>query len=126
MRLNIRSRTLRPRRGIASLLAMLFLILFSALAIGFYASSTMSAQVSRNERTASEAMLAAEGGLQFMRYQLGAVDIPINTPTANLLTAVCTELGRLMDGTSNMSGQTVQISNSAITIPSATRWINLD
>jgi hypothetical protein len=127
MRLNLRSKTFpRPRRGIASVLAMLFLILFSALAVGFYATSTTSAQVSKNERTASEAMLAAEGGLQFMRYQLGSIDIPVNTTNAGLLSAVCAELGRLMDGTSNMGGQTVQISNSTIHIPSPAGWINLD
>ena len=31
------------RRGIASLLAMLYLIIFSALALGFYAAVTMAA-----------------------------------------------------------------------------------
>src|SRR3954467_8141622 len=104
----------RPRRGIASLLAMLFMILFSALAIGFYATSTMAVQVSKNEKVASEAMLAAEGGLQFMRYELGSVDIATTTTNDNLLPAVCAELARLMNGTTNMGGQTVQIVNSAI------------
>src|SRR3712207_6003873 len=98
----------RPRRGIASVLAMLFLILFSVLAVGFYTSSAMTAQVARNERVATDSQLAAESGLQFMRYQLGCVDIPTSTTNANLLTAVSSELGRLLNSTSNMGGQSVQ------------------
>jgi Tfp pilus assembly protein PilX len=105
------------RRGIASLLAMLFLILFSALALGFFATATMSAQVSRNERASSEAQLAAEGGLQFLRYQLGCVDISTSTSNATLLPAVAAELARLLNGTNNMGGQTIQIVNNAIAIP---------
>src|SRR6476661_3519037 len=89
------------RRGIASVLAMLFLILFSVLAIAFFASSTMSAQISRNEKVAAEAQLAAESGMQFMRYQLGCIDIPTNTSNANLFAAVSSELGRLLNGTTN-------------------------
>jgi Tfp pilus assembly protein PilX len=114
------------RRGIASVLAMLFLILFSVLAIGFFASSTMTVQVARNERVAAESQLAAESGLQFMRYQLGCVDIATSTTNANLLTSVASELGRLLNGTNNMGSQTVQISNGTINIPSAAGWVNLD
>jgi len=37
------SRSNRRRRGMASLLAMLYLVIFSALAVGFYAQTTLSA-----------------------------------------------------------------------------------
>jgi Tfp pilus assembly protein PilX len=72
---------------------MLFLILFSILSIGFYASTTMSVQVARNERVAADAQYAAESGLAFMRYQLEAVDFPTSTTNANLLTA-CADRAR--------------------------------
>ncbi|MDB5297357.1 MAG: hypothetical protein JWO31_3340 [Phycisphaerales bacterium] len=120
------SRRPRARRGVVSLLAMLFLILFSVLAIGFYAGSTMSVQVSRNERVAADAQLAAEGGLAFMRYQLGAVDLPASTPDANLLSACAAELGRLLNGTANMGGKTVALAAGAVAVPSATGWVPLD
>jgi hypothetical protein len=125
MNTHLASQKSRPRRGIASLLAMLFLILFSVLAVGFYATSTMSAQVPKNERSAAEAQLAAEGGLQFMRYQLGSVDIAVSTTNASLLSAVAGELGRMLNGSSNMGGQTVQVSSGVIAIPSAAGWVNL-
>src|SRR4051812_17262150 len=82
----------RRRRGIAWVLAMLYLVLFSTLAVGFYAATTMSAQMARNDRSGAEAQLAAESGLQFMRYQLGCMDIPTATTNANLLSATASEL----------------------------------
>src|SRR5690242_11833607 len=118
-------RTIR-RRGMASMLAMLFLILFSVLAVGFYASANMSAQVARNEGVAADSQLAAESGLAFMRYQLGAIDIPVSTPNENLLTTVKGQLATLLDGTANMGGSTVQISDGAIHIPSAAGWMSLN
>lgn len=114
------------RRGVASMLAMLFLILFSVLAIGFYATSNTSAQVARNERVASDAQYAAESGLAFMRYQLGSIDIVAATQHEHLMPAVTAELGRLLDGTTNMGGNTVQAVNGLISIPSPTSWISLD
>src|SRR4051812_33525594 len=65
------------RRGIVSVLAMLYMVLFSALALGFYAQVTISAQVSGNERRAAAAQADAEGAFQFTRYQLARVDIPL-------------------------------------------------
>ena len=108
------------------MLAMLFLILFSVLAIGFYASSNMSAQVARNERVASDAQLAAESGLAFMRYQLGELDIPLATANDSLFPIVTSELAGQLNGTTNMSGNTVQSVNGVISIPSATAWMSLD
>lgn len=118
-----RIRVASRRRGMTAVLAMLFLMLFSALAIGFYSSTTMSVQVAKNERASSDAMMAAESGLQFMRYQLGNVNIADGTTDANLLSALASELGRLMNNTGNMGGNTVQASAGAIQIPSATSTI---
>src|SRR4051794_10087911 len=116
----------RRRTGIASVLAMLYLILFAVMAVGFYAATTMAGQISRNEKRLTDAQLAAESGLQFTRYQLGQVDITTATLQADLLPKVCTELGRLMNGTSNMGGNTVQITNGAIYLPSAGSTMPID
>src|SRR4051812_36501712 len=70
------------RRGIASLLVMLYMVLFAALALGFYAATTMSSQLSRNEQQISEAQLATESGVQFTRFYLGTMDLPSNTTNA--------------------------------------------
>jgi type II secretory pathway component PulK len=77
-----RQRTLlraRRHRGITSLLAMLFVTLFAALAVGFYASVTTAVQVSYNDQRGTLALTAADSGMDFMRYQLANVWIPPNT-----------------------------------------------
>src|SRR5947207_14127412 len=76
-------RTQRRRKGMTSLLAMLYLVLISALALGFYASTTVSSQLSNNDDRVARASLASESGMDFMRRQLAKVRIPANTaPTA--------------------------------------------
>jgi hypothetical protein len=114
------------RRGLATVLAMLYLALFAVLAVGFFAATSMSAQISRNERRLNDAQLGAESGLQFMRYQLGQVDITTTTLQADLLPKVCAELARLMDGTGNMGGNAVQITDGTINIPSPTGTVPLE
>jgi hypothetical protein len=41
------TRTTIRRRGVAAILAMMFLVIFGTLAVGFYASTTISVQVAR-------------------------------------------------------------------------------
>jgi Tfp pilus assembly protein PilX len=119
-----------PRRGISSVLAMLFLVLFSTLAVGFLTSSTMSSQIGRNEQSLALAQAGAEAGMQYMRYQFDQMTIPPNPP--NLLNAVATALGSPapvglgMNGTAVMNGNNVTVTNGAIYIPSATDWSNVD
>ena len=74
------------RRGVASLLAMLYLVVFAALALGFYAQTNTSVQVSNNERRTKEALMAAEAGLQYIRYELSRVTIPMMAPPMPQLT----------------------------------------
>src|SRR5690348_3305617 len=76
------------RRGMASLLAMLFLLLFATLAVGFYTASAMSAQISANEKKLSLAQSAAEAGTQYLRYRLYKMVINPTTPDAQLMDAV--------------------------------------
>jgi len=46
-------------RGVTSALSMIYLVLFSTLAIGFYATVNTSIQVSDNEKRGTNALLAA-------------------------------------------------------------------
>ena len=107
------------RRGFASVMAMLYLVLFTTLALGFYTATTMSVQVAKNERSLTVSQFAAESGLQFARYQLGMVVIPTNTPTSQLLNCVYASLQTSLKGTSNMNGDTVGMVNGVINIPSS-------
>ena len=119
----------RNRRGIASVLAMLYMVLFSALALGFYAQVTMSAQVSGNERRAASAQADAEAGYQFTRYQLSRVDVPVTLSGNSLVQEVYLQLGKNLNGTSNLSGGQVALGGvtgaNTIAFP-ATGYVNLD
>lgn len=123
---SITSSPSRKRRGIASVLAMLYLTLFSVLAIGFYAGTTLSGQIARNEKNMSDAQLAAETGLQFIRYQLGQLDFTTAPSDSALLSSVAVQLGTMMNGSPNMGGNVIAVSNSAITIPSPTAYMSID
>lgn len=115
-------------RGLSSVLAMLFLVLFSTLAIGFYNASSMSAQIARNEQSMALAQAGADAGMQYLRYQFNQMTIPPNPP--DLLTAAANALGpstgQGLNGTSLMNGGSVTVTNGAIYIPSATGWTNVD
>src|SRR3954452_20069267 len=50
------------RRGVVSVLAMLYLIIFATLALGFYTAVTTSAQLANNDERAMGAQIAAESG----------------------------------------------------------------
>src|SRR5258706_10045625 len=94
----------RKRKGITSVLAMMYLVLFSCLALGFYAHVTTAVQVSSNEMHAKRAMLSAESGMDFMRYLLGNVDIPSSTPPDQIWPMLCTQIKQQLDGTANVHG----------------------
>jgi hypothetical protein len=119
----------RRRRGIASVLAMLYMVLFSALALGFYAQVTLSAQVSHNERRAASAQAAAEAGYQFTRYQLSRVDVPMTLSGNALVQEVYLQLAKNLNGTNNLSGGQVAFGGltgaNTVAFP-ATGFVNLD
>src|SRR4051812_3412526 len=101
----IRTHRHRLRRGISSVLAMLYLVLFSTLAIGFYSATTTAVQLSGNEVHAKQAMLSAESGMAFMRYVMGNVDIPHSTPTDQAWAQFCAQLKVQLDSTPNVGNR---------------------
>jgi hypothetical protein len=90
------------RRGVTALLAMLFLVLMSAVSLGFFATTSMSVQVSGNEARAQRAMVAADAGAQFVRYHLWDLTIPPFTQEENLMNEVYNQLADRLDGTTNL------------------------
>jgi hypothetical protein len=102
---------------------MLFLMLFSTLAVGYAAATAMNAQISRNDRNLSEARFAADAGMSFVRYQLGLLDIPSGQTGSTLLATVATQLGTQLNGTANMGGHLVAVTNGTIYIPAQGSYI---
>src|SRR4051812_38876241 len=114
------------RRGVASLLAMLFLVIFATLAIGFYAQTNINVQIAANERRSSDARLAAESGMAFMRYQLSLVGTQY-LPENQMLTELANVLADRLNETANFSLYRLEVgmsaSGDAILIPNDTNAV---
>jgi hypothetical protein len=110
------------------MLAMLYLVLFSTLALGFYASVTSATQISHNDHRMTACRTAAESGMQFLKYQLGTVNIPATTPDNQLFSQVYAQLCTKLNGYPTMAGQTVGLSaaGDVISIPGNNGWITCD
>ena len=50
----------QQRHGVTALLAMIFLVLFATLAVGFYASTTQTTVIATNEKNGVISLTAAE------------------------------------------------------------------
>jgi len=100
------------------MLAMLFLVLFATLAVGFYASTDMSSQVSANDEHVSRSFVAAESGLEYMKYQLAHVHIPPTTTQVDQVTTqLFSDLQNAMESTGNLGSLTLAKSGYVISIP---------
>jgi Tfp pilus assembly protein PilX len=137
--------TRRIRHGVTAVLAMMYLVLFSTLAIGFFAATTMSVQIGKNDAYSTKALMAAESGLQYVRWHLDNLDVHANYDfTAD---PVFLDMYQQLCGTSThqppgypginaagtMNGQSIGLSadNKTIYIPAlsnsgAKNWISLD
>src|SRR5438067_5983144 len=112
----------RLRRGITSMIAMLFLVVVTVLSIGFFSTTTISVQISKNDRDAKNAQFAGESGMQFVRYQLGLIDISPSVTPAQLLQTVASQMGPNLNGTANMNGNSVAVTNGTIYIPAPNQY----
>ncbi|MDB5297354.1 MAG: hypothetical protein JWO31_3337 [Phycisphaerales bacterium] len=104
---------------------MLYLILFAALAIGFFAATTMTAQMSRNDRVVAESQMAAESGLQFARRQVNLMNLTPDPDPATAFGQMYAKLSAQLAGTTNMGGRdptrfTDASGNDVICIPGTT------
>src|SRR5690348_14547264 len=118
---------MRKRRGLASMLAMLYLVLFSTLALGFYAATTTSNEVVANDKLIAGAQAAAESGMDFMRYQLSLVTIPPGTTAANIQSELYKDLQNQLNTSQNLGSYSIGTSDNVIQIPASTSaYIPLD
>jgi hypothetical protein len=112
--------------GIAYVMVMLYLMLFSVLAVGFCAASNMSMQIARNDRSVAESLAAADSGMQFARLHLGKVSISADVLDADLPGVLAEQLGRQLDGSPNMQGQIVKRTGQIMFLPSENSFVSLD
>src|SRR5439155_17704330 len=105
----------KPRHGVTSVLAMLYLVLFACMAVGFYSASGTAVEVSQNEQEQAISMGDAESGMDFIRFQLAQISIPPNSTGPTLMNSIYTQLSANLNGTPNMLGNSVQLDAGVVT-----------
>src|SRR6267378_3885065 len=108
----------KPRRGVTALLAMIFLVLFATLAVGFYASTTQTTVIATNEKNGVISLTAAESGMDFIRYQLALIKVPPTIPVDQTFDYVASHLQDALESSANLGGKRVAVTSSSVTIPS--------
>jgi hypothetical protein len=103
---------------------MLYLVLFAALALGFYAQVATSAQLSGNERRAAEAQIAAESGARFFQFHLNAVNIAGGLTSDQAFAQLYSQLRSRLEGTGNMGGKLVGYTAGSGGVPAEIRIPN--
>jgi len=108
-------------------MAMMFLVLIGALALGFYSQVTTSGRLANNDQNGARALTAAESGVRFMRFHLARIDLPPNTPTNQLLVELHKDLQSALDLSGNLNGGKVGLTSDGICIPAeANAMISVD
>ena len=123
----MKARSRSRRRGLTSMLAMMYLVLFGALAVGFYSSVNTSVQIANNQQHSTRALLAAESGLDFIRYHLANVSLPSDVSNPQVMGELYQDLKAAIDGTANLKPNTISLVGNTIYIPaSPDAWVTLD
>ena len=102
------------RPGAALIVSMIFVLVFSALAVSLATISGTNVQLANNQRQVNYALTSAQSGLEVLRYYLTGLKVPGSVPAAERLSAVATAL----------TGLSAFCTNNTITIP--TIKINTD
>jgi hypothetical protein len=101
---------------------MLYLIIFSTLAVGFYSAVTTAAQVAHNDERSMNAQVAAESGMHFIKYQITKARIPGDTPNNKMLEELFKDLlasKALQPQSANMNGHSIGMAGGMIFIPAS-------
>jgi hypothetical protein len=79
------------RRGIALLAAMMFIVIFASVSIGFLALSSANAQIAQNHHLGNAAFCSAQSGHDIIRYLINGIQIAESDP-AQRMSAIYTQL----------------------------------
>ena len=107
------------RRGIVSVLALQFLVLFMVLGVAFVSATNFQTQKSKNHRAAARARLAAESGMMIMLRPLRGLQRDASADDSTLLnelyTKLTTELSAVSEST--VANWAPAMNGTAIEIP---------
>ena len=111
---------LKNRRGAVLFISMIFIIIFSTLAISTVTICGTNAQVANNQYKVNNARACAESGLEVTRYWMNRVSIPGTTEPSQRLSQIAYSLQNLLyennitNITTSFNGSTILISNATL------------
>lgn len=104
----------KTQKGIVLVICMIFLCIFSALAISMASMAGTNVQLAENQRKADNARASAESGLEIVRLWLNSVSIPGTTSPSDRFNLIASSFQSATAGISNV---TTNYNGSSITIP---------
>ncbi len=90
----------QKRKGAILIIAMIFVVIFSALAVSMATISGTNGQIASNQQKLDSALGSAESGLDVERYWLHTVVFPANTPENKYFSTIMNNLEANMDANS--------------------------
>ncbi len=105
--------------GTVLIISMIFVLIFSVLAISMATMSSTNVQVAENQRKANYARTSAESGMQVIRYWLNRIAISGFTPPEQTFSQIASSLQTDLT-TNGISNITANYDTFAITIPAVT------
>ena len=115
-----RRTSVRPtvrRGGFAYVLALILLALVVSLAAAFAAEANMSLRKADNQVRVNKARLRAESGIAFFSRTLQDVLLPSGVASQEAIDALASSLASRLDGTANLTGQSVGYDGTQISVP---------
>ena len=107
----------RAPKAFACILALIVLAVFASLAVVWVTGAGLSLQASSNYGHATQARLAAEGGLAVLLHAMAPIRLPATTDPSTFPGYLGAALGTGLNGTANLSGQTVAVAAGVVTVP---------
>jgi len=80
------------RQGAVLIVSMIFVLIFSALAVSMATMSSTNIQLASNQHKVGSAIASTESGLETMRFWLNRVQFPSSTPTSNYFGTIVSNL----------------------------------
>ncbi len=101
------------RRGAVLIISMVFVLIFSALAVSMATLSGTNVQLASNQHKVGCAIASTESGQEAMRYWLSRVEIPSSTPPSNYFGTIVSILQNDLDD-NNISNNITVHNNGSI------------
>ena len=106
-------------RGVVLIISMIFVVIFSALAVSMATMSGTNIQIAENQHKADSARICAESGLEVLRFWLSRVSISGTTADDLKFSQIAASLQDELTNES-ITNVTISCNSSAVTIPSVT------